>query len=227
MMGSQADNSFKGIVFDMDGTLVNSEPLHLEAWKQALARHRLYYDDEWYHQWIGISDVDMSRHIVTKNSLDIGSATFLNEKRELFRAFANEKLKAFDGVTEGLRKIRDTKMGVATSSPGQDALMSLKKTGIQPFFKTIVTADDVENFKPDPEPYLKAAIGLNVASNECAAIEDSVSGLLSARAAGMFTIGVANGNEQNTSHLSLADVVFDTTAEAINFLAEQKLEYNG
>ena len=209
----------------MDGTLVNSEPLHLQAWKQALAQHRLYYAEEWYHQWVGISDVEMSQRIVAENRLNLSPGEFLADKRELFRVLADSELQPFEGVAEGLTQFGSLKMAVATSSSRQDALASLQKTGLDVFFTSVITADDVTHFKPHPEPYLQASKGLGVAASACVAIEDSKPGLQSAKGAEMFTIGVSNGQE--THHLSPADKVFDTTAEAINFLVQQTHENNG
>ena len=206
----------KAIVFDMDGTLVNSEPLHMKAWKSTIEKWQLHYPNKWYEQWVGQSDWDMSRWIVKQNDLAITPEEFLRQKRELFRMMARRELAAFDGVQAGLQKLRGIKMGIATSSSRADAIMALTMTHLISKFQVVIASDDVKNFKPHPEAYLNAAEAMEVEATACIAIEDSISGLQSAKSAGMYTIGVANSIGR--AQLNQADLVFDSTVLAIKYL---------
>ena len=107
-------------------------------------------------------------------------------------------------------------LAVATSSNRSGALMSLQGAGLYPFFKHVITADDVLNHKPNPDCYLKAAESLGFKPSECIGIEDSVSGIRAAKAAGLFIIGVSTSLPAH--YLTDADLILDNTEEAIQWI---------
>jgi beta-phosphoglucomutase-like phosphatase (HAD superfamily) len=210
--------SFKAILFDLDGTLVSSEHLHLEAWDEMLKKQGLHFDEEWFRNWIGVSDASMAEQIAAKYPLGMPWQDFLEAKRALFQRKAAGSIVPLAGVKDGLEAFFPFPMAVVTMSNLSDAMLSLESAGLLSFFKTIVTADDVTNPKPDAEAYLTAAKRLGVAPADCLAVEDSISGVGSAKAAGCYTIGVANSIDGEK--LSMADEVFSDTEEAMAYIKQ-------
>jgi HAD superfamily hydrolase (TIGR01509 family) len=212
---------YKGIIFDMDGTLIDSEHLHLSTWDELLKEYHLHFTKEWFENWIGISDVNLSRQITEEYKLNIDWRDLLENKRNLFRKRAEKELKTMEGVHKGLEQLKQLPMAVATMSNRFDAEMSFKVTGISHYFKGLITVDDVLNHKPHPEPYEKAATLLQLPATHCLALEDSISGVQSAKAAGCYTIAVANTIEPEK--LTEANLVLENTEMAMKFLVETLL----
>jgi HAD superfamily hydrolase (TIGR01509 family) len=217
--------NIKGIVFDMDGVLIDSEPVHIDAWNEVFAEFGLHFTTEWFHQWIGVSDKNFTMQLVKNYNLDVEPAVFLEKKRRVFEAKIIESVKAYSGVKEGLALLDGYGLAVATSSNRSGAMLSLKSAGLYDFFKYIITADDVLNHKPNPDCYLKAAESLGFLPSECIGIEDSVSGIKAAKAAGMFVIGISTSLPVH--YLTEADIVFPDVASALAELVSTPLGVAG
>jgi len=209
---------FEGIVFDMDGTIINSEQLHIDAWIYMFEKYELPLKEEDIHQWIGVSDVLICQRLAKQFETKVPAEELLQEKRTYFREVAHQHVDTMPGTIEGLAKLNFVPMAVATMSNRYEAEKSLKKTDIYKLFVSVVTADDVENHKPDPACYLKACRDLGLPPSSCIGIEDSVSGVSSSKAAGLFTIGVANTIPKDK--LIEADLILDNTVEVMNYLAK-------
>jgi HAD superfamily hydrolase (TIGR01509 family) len=206
----------KGIVFDMDGVLIDSEPLHIDAWNEVFAEFNLHFSTEWFHQWIGVSDKNFTNKIIENYQIPTQGDTLLQAKRQVFEAKIAKGVPPHKGVKEGLPLLHRFDKAVATSSNRSGAMISLKGAGLFDFFKDIITADDVLNHKPNPDCYLKAAHSLGFEPSECIGIEDSVSGIKAAKAAGLFIIGVATSLP--ASYLADADLVLENTEGAIDWI---------
>jgi HAD superfamily hydrolase (TIGR01509 family) len=204
--------SYKAILFDLDGTLVDSERLHLGTWEEIFKAKGLFFDAHWYHQWIGITDINMSRQVTATYLPQLSWQELLTEKRDRYQERIGQYLQPLPGVREGLQALQHLPLAVATMSSRSDAEISLRATGIDHYFKGMITADEVTHFKPDPEPYRMAAALLGFAPEYCIAVEDSVPGVTSAKSAGCFTIGVANSVAPE--QLAIADLVLENSAAA-------------
>ena len=211
--------NIKGIVFDMDGVLIDSEPVHIDAWNEVVAEFDLHFDTEWFHQWIGVSDRNFTTKLVQDYNLPIAPDTLLQEKRRVFESKIAESVLAHKGVKENLPRLNAYGLAVATSSNRTGAMMSLQGAGLFDFFQYVITADDVVNHKPNPDCYLKAAASLGYLPSECIGIEDSVSGIKAAKAAGMFVIGIATSLPAH--YLTEADLVLENTEGAIQWILNQ------
>jgi beta-phosphoglucomutase len=209
------NNSFKGIVFDMDGTLIDSEQLHIDSWLYVFKKYNVPLTEEDVHHWIGVSDVLISQQLTDKY-LNGGENVLLEDKRHYFRTIAQPNVKTITGVKSGLEKLIGIPMAVATMSSSYEANKSLTSTGIFSFFQGLVTANDVMNHKPAPDCYLKACGILGIEPKLCVGIEDSISGVQASKAAGLYTIGVANTIAKEK--LSNADLVFTNSEEVMNWL---------
>ncbi len=211
---------FKGIIFDLDGTLVNSEPLHMEAWLQVLANHGLNFDEAWFEQWIGKSDRHLAESVVKEYTLEVALTTLQQTKGRTYHQIASERAAFFPQVEKYILQLRKQMLlGIATNSSKQDTSAVFSRLPLPEYVSAIVTADDVEQLKPAPDMYLLAAekIGLNV--DEGVAIEDSPAGLQAAKSAGLFTLAVTNS--QPAENLQVADLIFDSTAAAIEWVMER------
>lgn len=212
---------YQAILFDMDGTLIDSEHLHIRAWQQVLLPYDLHFEADWFEQWIGISDISFSQTLTKEYRLDQSGENLLLRKRTLFRQLARTELTVLTGVAEGLTALPPVPKVVVTSSNREDALMSLQTTGLWSQFIGLVSIDDVIHPKPHPEPYHVAANLTSTPTASCVALEDSVSGVRSAKAAGCFTVAVANSVDQQM--LRDADLVFENTREAMFYLSQPGL----
>ena len=208
----------KGIVFDMDGVLIDSEPLHIEAWNDVVAEFGLYFDTEWFHQWIGVSDRNFTMQLVQNYNLPKTADALLQDKRRIFEGKISKSVPAHKGVKEGLPLLNAYGLAVATSSNKSGALISLAGAGLSSFFTYVITADDVLKHKPHPDCYQKAAASLGFDPSECIGIEDSTSGIKAAKAAGMFVIGVSTSLPAH--YLTEADLVLENTEGAIRWILE-------
>ncbi|MEZ5044348.1 MAG: HAD family phosphatase [Saprospiraceae bacterium] len=213
--------NIKGIVFDLDGTLVDSEPLHGEAWLRVLSDQGLVFEWEWFEQWIGTSDRYLAENVISEFNLNLQVTDLQLLKRNTYYALVAKELKVFPGVMEALQWFTNqVPLAIATSSSKPDVAAVLGAVPLAPFFQTIVHADHVmPNLKPCPDPYLLAAerIGLDPAAG--LAMEDSVAGVKAAKAAGFFTLAVCNSH--SAADLQEADLVFENTKLGMDWIRRE------
>ncbi len=211
----------EGIVFDLDGTLVDSEPLHGQAWLDILKTKGLSFDWDWFERWIGKSDRLLAEHVIEEHALDLAVVDLQKLKRAAYYRLVAQDLQLFPGVLEDLRFFSaQLPIALATSSSATDVEAVFAALPIAHLFRSIVHADHVlPNLKPKPDPYLLAAKNIGITPHNAVALEDSVAGVKSAKTAGMLTLAVTNSHSAND--LAEADHVFGSTAEAMDWLKTQ------
>ncbi len=209
----------KAIIFDFDGVIVDSEPLHYRAFLETFSSEKVQFDYNTYvNQYIGFDDRDGFRAIA--DDFDVSLADddilrLLHEKAQAFDRIVEQGIEAMPGAIQLIRQAASA-MPIAIASGARQSDIDIILRGIEngtltPLFKTIVTADDVEKSKPDPQTYLIAAEQIGVKPEECAVIEDTATGLQSAVAAGMKTIGVTHS--YGPEHLNIADRVIHSLTD--------------
>ena len=199
----------RAIIFDMDGVLVNSEPLHYEVDRLLVEElgHELDYD--YYKQFIGSTNT----HLWTC----IRSRFGLTQTVEELKAMADAKKRQLvnqngfppiDGVEPMVRRLHEAGylLAVASSSPVPYIEEVTAYFHIRPYFQVLVSADAIGKPKPAPDIYLKAASMLGVSPDQCLAVEDSTNGVGAAKAAGMVCIGFENP-DSGPQDLRLADYI--------------------
>jgi HAD superfamily hydrolase (TIGR01509 family) len=184
---------FNTILFDLDGTLANTDPIHFQIWQDLLQSHGLDIDRTFYQQHIsGRLNADILRDLLPHFSAAEG-ISFSRDKEALFRRRAANLLRPLAGLMDLLTWIDDRqfKQAVVTNAPPENARFMLETLGLAHVFPIVVLGDEVERGKPDPMPYQEALRRLGAIAPEAIAFEDSPSGVRSASGAGIFTIGVA------------------------------------
>lgn len=190
----------KAILFDYDGVLVSSEPIHLQAWMQLLNELGLPWNSEGkqiIQNNIGKTAPEvLSLYLNQMKSdwkeLKIDPQTLAQRKNTLFLSIAEKHLSAYPGVYEGLQWLRSMKVAVAVVSNARrrELKSTMDVLGLTEWTDEVVSRDDVPSFKPSPVPYLFAAASLGAEPRECIAVEDSPTGLEAALLAGIPTAAV-------------------------------------
>jgi HAD superfamily hydrolase (TIGR01509 family) len=209
------------VVFDCDGTLVDSEPLSRRAWAQQLAERGYTLTDEDYETVLGSTYERTHRYFAERVELPGHADFWPGLSGALFHLIDNE-LVPFDDALETVAGVREAgvPVAVASSSPRERLDRTLRRAGLRDSFDVTVAGDEVEHPKPAPDMYLEAAARLGVRAADCVAVEDTVTGVESALRAGMWVVGIARGAGDH-ERLRGADVVLDRlSAELVLRAAE-------
>jgi HAD superfamily hydrolase (TIGR01509 family) len=195
----------RGVVFDLDGVLVDSEPLHLRAFQEILAeRGKGLSRDEYYTRYLVYSDREVLAQLLPGSP---GLDTALAEKQERYLELLMRGIPAFPDGLALLGRTNGWRVGLATGSRREEAERCLRSLGVLERFHVLVTSDDCRRGKPDPEPYLLAAAGLGLQPGACVAIEDAPGGIRAAKTAGMLCVAVTHSCPAD--RLTEADLVVD------------------
>ena len=180
----------KALIFDCDGTLVDSMPLHWRAWDIVCKRHGIEFSEKRHYVMGGIPSVKILQMLKDEQGLNFDPADVSRQKEEAYIPLIPEA-KLIEPIASIARAAQGTiPMAVATGGRIKYIRTLLESLSILDWFGAVVTADDVENHKPAPDTFLKAAALLGVPAEECRAYEDTDIGLQSIRAAGMEPVDV-------------------------------------
>jgi beta-phosphoglucomutase-like phosphatase (HAD superfamily) len=193
----------RAIVFDFDGVIANTEPLHLTAAQRVLAGRGVSLDEvEYYDRYLGFDDAGMYRALAARRGLPAEARDvhrYVEEKTQVLQSLIDDGSVLFAGVRECIaRCAARTPLAIASGALGHEIEMILRRTGLRDAFQVIVGAGDTPRSKPAPDPYtlaverLRAMPVKDLGADQCIAIEDSQWGLESARAAGLRCVAVAH-----------------------------------
>jgi beta-phosphoglucomutase-like phosphatase (HAD superfamily) len=195
------------ILFDMDGVLMDSEPLHLRATRFALGE-RARYTERDNQSFFGATDPEMFRILRILFDLDASTDELVRRKREHLVSLIRTEGRGLPGVPEIPLRFREAglRLGLVSASarPVIDAI--LEAVGLVGAFETVVSGDEVARGKPAPDGYLMAARRLAVEPERCFVVEDTRNGVLAAKAAGM-TVAAVPGPATTHEDFSPADLV--------------------
>jgi HAD superfamily hydrolase (TIGR01509 family) len=181
---------FQAYLFDCDGTIADSMPLHYVAWKKALGEHGCEFPEDVFYSWGGMPTVQIVETLSAQQGIAMNAPEVAHRKELLYY----ELLPQLQAVPEVLEHIQLShgKIPFAVVSGGnrQSVTNSLKTLGLLDKFDTLVCSEDYTKGKPDPEPFLTAAARLGIAPQHCLVFEDTEMGIQAATAAGMASVKI-------------------------------------
>jgi len=208
----------KAVIFDFDGVIADTEPVHFAAFRDVLHEEGyLLSKDEYYGKYLAYDDKTLFIKFFSSYKIELPKKDLnrlLIRKSHLYDELARDEMKIFPGVNSFLENIHNKyRIAIGSGALRKEILHALEILSIQKYFELIISADDVEKCKPNPEVYNKVLDSLNTAkgdlimAGECIVIEDSVYGIEAAKKAGMRCIAVTN--TYPSPELSGADVVIE------------------
>ena len=179
--------SFHAVIFDLDGVLADSEPWWNEVDAQLLAEHGVNYRGEYHRSVLGVSYRLAVEFYKAAFQISASVEDLMRRRGEIAIDFFATRVGLFPSAKTTLEQLREMRLhlGVATSSVSASARPFLERTGIRSFFDVILTGDEVQRGKPDPDIYLEIAKRLGMPAETCLVIEDALAGVAAAKAAKM------------------------------------------
>jgi len=226
----------KAILFDFNGVIIDDEMLQLQAYQEVFVPYEVPLTEAQYLQALGMDDRTFVQNTFAgagKDLTDETLANVLSSKTEVHRRLLTDDLPLFHGVKTFLKaSARDFTIGLVSMASREEIGYIFERAQLASLFSFIVSAEDVDVCKPAPDCYLKGLEKLNehlrqsgqtpVQASECLAIEDSPPGIVSARTAGMHTLGVTNTVAEGELRAAGAEVVTrdlaDWTPETVKLL---------
>jgi beta-phosphoglucomutase family hydrolase len=185
-----ADMIPKGLIFDCDGTLVDTMPMHWRAWQKIVARHGLQFSEERFYSLGGVPSRDIAKILAAEQGITLDNLAVAKEKEAEYLALI-EQVEPIHSIVAIARE-HHGKLPMAVASGGTHRVIEkvLTQLGIRHLFDAIVTSEDVTNQKPAPDIFLEAARRIGVEPQFCRAYEDTDLGMQAIRAAGMDAVDV-------------------------------------
>lgn len=189
----------KGVIFDFDGIILNSEPIHCAVELELFREMGIHLSEKEYDQFLGISERDTYNQIKEKYGIDFNNDDLLEEKINRFIKYIEdpENIPVIPGIVRVIKELssKNVKLAIGSSGTKKVATFALKRLNLLHLFTTLVCGSDVERTKPFPDIFEKAQKNLNLNKNECIVIEDAENGILAARKAGIKVIGYRANNK--------------------------------
>ena len=206
----------RGVVFDFDGVLADSEPLHLAACQQVFASVGVELSrEEYYAKYLGYDDPTMFRVLAAERGWEFDRKqieALIAEKARVFDAIIESRDVLYPGAAECIERLaREFPLGIASGALRHEIEMILRRAGLDRHIRFIVASGDTPQSKPAPDPYARAAQLHQLPPSACVAIEDSRWGIESAKSAGLKCVGITN--TYPAAELSRADRVIASLDE--------------
>ena len=193
------ERAFGGYIFDCDGTIADTMPLHFEAWSAAMEEMGGHFTEELHYAWGGMPNTAIVQRINAEFGLSLDVDAVIQRKQEHYLARVHT-VRPVEPVLAIARRLHGV-APLAVASGGRRELVesTLRALDIWEMFTAVVTADDYTRGKPDPEPFLLAAERIGVPPGECLVFEDTPTGMEAARRAGMMVVLVPTAERSQQS----------------------------
>ncbi len=186
----------KAIIFDLDGTLVDSLPYHHESWRIFFKNNNLEENDfsEILKEYKGGGTLELMTSVFGDTYTRDELKKMSDDKEVIFRNIYKSKIYPIEGLNKFLDNLKENNilLSIGSNAIRKNVLMTIQELGITNYFSSIICGDEVSRGKPDPEMYLKTLSNLKVSNNECIIFEDSIEGVEAARNADIKVVGVTS-----------------------------------
>ena len=201
-----------GILWDMDGILVDTAELHYRSWKQTLDEAGIPFDREVFRKTFGMNNAGILEYLLDEKPDKEFIQKISDEKERIFRDSVPGNVQPLPGVIPWLIRLHQggARMAVASSAPFANIEVLVKELQIGPYFQAMVSGANLPG-KPDPATFLEAARQIGVEPARCVVVEDAIAGVQGAIRAGMKSVAVTNTHSRKA--LSKADIVVDSLEE--------------
>ena len=215
--------AFQAILFDLDGVLIHSEQIHDQARHAVLDHYGIFISEAEQALYRGQTTQAVFEHIARAFAEGRASAAEMMElKRQFYYEQAETHLAMIPGALDFVRHLAgtDVRLAVVTSASPESQGFAFERFGLAPYFSAVVTAADVEHGKPAPDPYLLGAERLGVSATQSLVVEDSVSGIRAAKAAGCTAAGLTTSFSAPELLDAGADVAVESFEELTRHLSK-------
>jgi HAD superfamily hydrolase (TIGR01509 family) len=205
----------KAVLFDMDGVIVDTEPLHYQAYHKMFEEVRIDVDEDLYASFTGQSTINITKRLVDYFNLDVTPEYLVSLKRKHYKdLFDNGSLDLIEGVLERIKDYyaNGLTLVVASSASMPGINQIFERFDLNQYFSGKFSGADLEKSKPHPEIFLKAAASTGFNKSECMVIEDSTNGIEAAHAAEIFCVGFKSPHSSHQDY-SKADMVISNFEE--------------
>lgn len=212
----------KGAIFDMDGTLFDSEKIYQSAWLATVKDFGKDRGEELVKEVSGSSEANC-RKMIHEFYPDVEVDKFFKQVvATAVKVFENDGVEMMKGVTEILTYFNEhgVKMAIASSSSIEVISRNIERADIKKYFSAVVSGESVEHGKPAPDIFLKAAEKINVPANECYVFEDSFNGIRGAYAAGCTTIMIPDTVQPTDEIKKLCAAIYPSLTDALNAIKQ-------
>jgi HAD superfamily hydrolase (TIGR01509 family) len=206
--------NWSAVIFDMDGLMIDSEPIALEVWRVLAAEHGREVSEELYRQVIGETPIFGVRHLRSALDLPISEEDLLKEYWGRRTKMMSEEVEPAEGLIELLDflKAHEVRMAVASNSPCDYVASIMRAFKLDVYFDCVRSSEDVPRGKPAPDIYLSTLECMQVAAVKTLVLEDSPTGIAAAKAAGLTCYAIPN-SDMFGADFSSADRIFDSLVE--------------
>ena len=215
------ERNMKGVIFDMDGTMVDNMMVHHHIWQQVLRDLGLDWSIDKVKAEIHGVNTEILKRLFDDRFSEAERIKISNEKEAAYRTYFKSKLQLIEGLPDFLERLYQANipMAIGTAAPKENADFVLDTLNIRHYFKGVFHAGSVQKGKPDPEIFIKAAASMDLSPTDCLVFEDSISGAATAKNAGSKAIIVT------TTHQVEEFAHFDHIIQFVNDFTEVEIGY--
>ena len=200
----------KAVLFDMDGVIVDKEPLHHKAYQQMFSKVGIEVSSSMYEGFTGQSTYDICKQLCSHFELKQNPQELVQLKRDFFTKlfFEDDDLQLINGVEQLIKNYFDNGLTLILASSASMFTINnvMKRFNLDPYFSEKLSGADLKASKPHPEIFINAAKAARVLQNDCFVIEDSTNGIKAAKGAGIFCVAYKSEHSKNQDY-TLADMV--------------------